>query len=359
MLVARIIGKYYLTHAREFFLWFGSHTVFQSRCARRASSMSCAHVNGIHASTRSYSSDSEMSGPRNLSEVTREELQRFLDSFDVVFSDCDGVLWILEKSIEGSIECLKKLQDLGKKVHLVSNNSTLSFDQYQKKVEKGGMDLKPEQLIITSKVISWYLKKINFTDEAFVIASRAFRDTFASAGIKMTPKEVPLIVENNVTVSVNNTFNVSSSKAVIVDFWLNIDYSKMAYAINCLKAGDTLFLAGPMDEWIICGEDMHILGPGPIIDLLSTQSGKKPIVCGKPSAALKDYILEICDVKDKKRCLFIGDTLQTDMRFAKDCGFQTLFVASGLDKIEDALQKPETQPDYYVSSLGALLNTLN
>lgn len=31
-----------------------------------------------------------MSGSRNLSEVTVEELHRFLDSFDVVFSDCDG-----------------------------------------------------------------------------------------------------------------------------------------------------------------------------------------------------------------------------------------------------------------------------
>lgn len=90
MLAWRIIGKYYLTHGREFFLRFGSQTVPQSRCARRAGPMSCAHVNGIQASTRNVTSDSKMSGSRNLAGMTGKELQRFLDSFDVVFSDCDG-----------------------------------------------------------------------------------------------------------------------------------------------------------------------------------------------------------------------------------------------------------------------------
>lgn len=49
-------------------------------------------------------------------------------------------------------------------------------------------------------------------------------------------------------------------------------------------------------------------GPGPMVNIITTQSGRKPTLCGKPSQNLKDYILEKCKVTDPNRCLFIGDT---------------------------------------------------
>lgn len=296
--------------------------------------------------------------PTNLSDMPSDKLHTFLNSFDVVLSDCDGVLWIIDDIIPKSIETLMKLQNLGKKVYLVSNNSLMSFDLFKKKTLAGGMDLKQEQLIVTSKVIAWYLNKINFRDEVFVIASDTFRQVMADHGIKMAPKlriprddDIPKIVEV--------VFDSESTKAVVVDFSVGANWLTIAHAVVCLTNKDVLYLTGTMDEWLICGKDKKVLGWGPIIDAMSRQTGRTPIMCAKPSNVLKDYVREVCQINDPKRCLFIGDSSSTDMAFATECGFQKLFVESGLDKIGDFEENVQTRPDYYLPSLGALSNRID
>ena len=54
-----------------------------------------------------------------------------------------GVLWHLEKPIPGAMEALKRLQELGKKVYLVTNNSTTSTEQYSQKIRKLGLVIHP------------------------------------------------------------------------------------------------------------------------------------------------------------------------------------------------------------------------
>ena len=47
-----------------------------------------------------------------------------------------------------------------------------------------------EEIITTAKVITWYLKKINFRDEAFVISSPVFRQVLLDGGIKLGEENV-------------------------------------------------------------------------------------------------------------------------------------------------------------------------
>lgn len=46
------------------------------------------------------------------------------------------------------------------------------------------------EVINTAKTISWYLKKIQFTGEAFVIATKQFRQVLIDDGFKLVPQEV-------------------------------------------------------------------------------------------------------------------------------------------------------------------------
>ncbi|XP_076294624.1 uncharacterized protein LOC143215902 [Lasioglossum baleicum] len=352
--VSRFISRCYLTGPR------GVRVIDNAVAGRTSLTASFEQVRAVHARMTAPSMDNhEFSRPNNLSEMTSDQLRTFLNSFDVVLSDCDGVLWIINERIPGAVETLKRLQDLGKRIFLVSNNSLLSFDRYKQKVRPGGLELKQEQLIITSKVIAWYLNKIDFRDEVFVIGSKAFRQVLADHGIKMTPESRPVPNEDDVQETVEAVFDIESTKAVVADFSLNAGWAKFAYAVTCLGNKDVLYLTGTMDEWLICGQDKRVIGSGPIIDMMSRQSGRTPIECAKPSSVLKDCVRELCQIKDPKRCLFIGDSTSTDMPFATECGFQKLFVESGLDKIGDAMKNPQTRPDYYLSSLGALLNSID
>ena len=53
-----------------------------------------------------------MSLPRcqELSKLGQQELKDFFNSFDVVMSDCDGVLWVGMNEIEGSAAMVNKFR---------------------------------------------------------------------------------------------------------------------------------------------------------------------------------------------------------------------------------------------------------
>lgn len=55
----------------------------------------------------------------------------------------------------------------------------------------------------------------------------------------------------------NDVLDRPSVKAVIADFDVNCNWSKLALAISCLKRKDVLYITGTMDTWVA---DCRILG---------------------------------------------------------------------------------------------------
>ena len=70
---------------------------------------------------------------KEIGSLSNSELDDFLNSFDTVLTDCDGVLWTGAYAIDGSPEVVQALRKLGKKVIYVTNNSTKSRKEYLKK----------------------------------------------------------------------------------------------------------------------------------------------------------------------------------------------------------------------------------
>lgn len=72
----------------------------------------------------------------NLLKLTGDGVKKFVDSFDTVLVDCDGVLWLGNDVIGGSPEVINQLKQLGKRVFLVTNNSTKSRNDIIRKVQR-------------------------------------------------------------------------------------------------------------------------------------------------------------------------------------------------------------------------------
>lgn len=63
--------------------------------------------------------------------------------------------------------------------------------------------------------------------------------------------------------------------------------------------------------------------------------------------------------ENPKRGLMIGDRLNTDMKFGRDGGLDTLLVLTGIEKEDNVLKLAEgIAPVYYANKLGDLFEFL-
>lgn len=105
-----------------------------------------------------------------------------------------------------------------------------------------------------------------------------------------------------------------------------------------------------------------ILGPGSYLNLLEEITKRKATVLGKPGLQLGVFLKQKYAIQDPKKVLFIGDSLETDIKFAQDCNFQTLLVLTGATKLSDLQQtdnpKSTVLPDFVIEKLSDLKNLL-
>ena len=122
-----------------------------------------------------------------------------------------------------------------------------------------------------------------------------------------------------------------------------------------------MYLANPDCLWVACNLDksypfaqgVRTPANGATCALLSTATGRQPdIVAGKPSLGLTAALMEEYGLEPSET-VFIGDTVDTDIEFANNSGFESLLVLSGNATENDALN-PATQlqtPTYFAPSV--------
>ncbi|XP_073833196.1 uncharacterized protein [Musca autumnalis] len=297
---------------------------------------------------------------KNLRQLTTEERKEFLNSFDFVFCDCDGVVWVITGApIPRVFETLQCLKDNGKIVKFVSNNSVRSDAEYKEKISKYGIaNVEEDDIIHPVKSMIWYIKRNNPSAVVFPLLPKAGIDLLQKHGIK--------------TVNMDNDVSTCASLAsfvlkhgppkvdyVLADLNPSWGYIHLVKGLEYLKDSQCQLLLGAMDPVIPLAVEHNIPGYLDFYNFLTKHSNKQPIILGKPSLLLADIIKERFNITDPKRCLFVGDSLEMDINFGKSVGFQTLFVLSGANTKEDMLNAPECNtPDYYADSVGDFMDLL-
>jgi hypothetical protein len=78
--------------------------------------------------------------PILLDELTDADAAVWCGKFDTWVFDCDGVLWTGKTAIPGAVSALDALRRAGKKIFLVTNNSTKSPAQFLHKLTELGFE---------------------------------------------------------------------------------------------------------------------------------------------------------------------------------------------------------------------------
>jgi HAD superfamily hydrolase (TIGR01450 family) len=91
-------------------------------------------------------------------------------------------------------------------------------------------------------------------------------------------------------------------------------------------------------------------GAGAIVAAIETASGKKAVVLGKPGDFAFRMIMEEHGIRAEEM-LMVGDRLDTDIMFARNCGIKSALVLSGVSKKKDI---GKIKPDYVFDSVADL-----
>jgi len=300
---------------------------------------------------------------------SREEASAYVrENIDTVLFDCDGVLYRTTSLCPGASECIRGLMDQeGKRVIFVTNNAAVNRRELREKLSKLLQidSLTIDQMISSSYASAQYLKGIlspATTDgkrvRVHVIGSSGLCDELVAAGFDVTGgpslpgdddqggKEAGSM--NRDELAAYDFDSIHPIDALVVGHDTDLNFRKLCIADNLLlRNPDALFVATNKDSFdVVDGNEedspiRHIVGNGATVVALEYSSKRKAINVGKPSQELFDLIRQTDEESvvatgqkplfgDPSRCLFVGDRLDTDIRFGRDNGMKSLLVMTGV-----------------------------
>uniref|UniRef100_A0ACD5YJC0 Uncharacterized protein n=3 Tax=Avena sativa TaxID=4498 RepID=A0ACD5YJC0_AVESA len=239
---------------------------------------------------------SSREGKKAMAEVllTADAARSLVDSVDAFLFDCDGVIWKGDELIEGVPETLELLRKMGKKIVFVTNNSRKSRKQYSKKFKALGLDVTEEEIFTSSFAAAMFLKLNNFSPEkkVYVVGEDGILEELKLAGFECFGG--PEDGKKNIMLEANFYFDHDKSVgAVIVGLDQYFNYYKMQYASLCIRENPgCLFIATNRDPTGHMTPAQEWPGAGTMVAAVSCSVQKEPIVVGKPSSFLMDFLLK-------------------------------------------------------------------
>ncbi|CRK94420.1 CLUMA_CG007927, isoform A [Clunio marinus] len=306
--------------------------------------------------------------PINISTFSKSQIREWINSFEVILTDCDGVLWLYNNILKNSNVVINRLLEMGKKVYFITNNSTKTRDELVEKAKTMNFNVGMEGMISTAYLAAQYLKQQNFNKKVYIVGSSGISKELDLVGLKHVGVG-PDVMNGTIVSLVKEQFKPDPEiGAVIVGFDENFSFPKMMKAASYLNNPSTIFVATNTDERFPM-PNFVVPGTGAIVKAIETCAERKAVVMGKPENWLCDIFFKEEIKRDSRKFLMIGDRLNTDILFGKKNNFQTLLVETGvhkIDKVQDIINQinngdtdldlANQVPDFYISSLGDLFN---
>ncbi|XP_044481600.1 phosphoglycolate phosphatase 1A, chloroplastic-like [Mangifera indica] len=281
-----------------------------------------------------------------------------MDSVETFIFDCDGVIWKGDKLIDGVPETLDMLRAKGKRLVFITNNSTKSRKQYGKKFETLGLSVSEEEIFASSFAAAAYLKSIDFPKDkkVYVIGEDGILKELELAGYQYLggPEDGAKKIELKPGFLLEHDKDVG---AVVVGFDRYFNYYKIQYGTLCVRENPgCLFIATNRDAVTHLTDAQEWAGGGSMVGAIAGSCQREPLVVGKPSTFMMDYLANKFGISKSQICM-VGDRLDTDILFGQNGGCKTLLVLSGVTSLS-MLQSPSNsiQPDFYTNKISDFLS---
>ena len=260
---------------------------------------------------------------RTLSELKRKQ---------VYFFDLDGTIYLGNKLFDSALELIDLLRRRNKNFYFLSNNSSLSTEDYLKKLNKFKLDIKIDNIILSQHPTIAYLKEKKY-QKIFLMGTTSLKKEFEKEGFTLTEEDPEILV---------------------LAFDQELTYKRLVKATKYLL-NDIPYIATHPDDRCPT-EDGYIPDAGGIAALLYRATYRMPEVSGKPNKEMLLFKLLKLDISPKDAVIF-GDRLYTDIRMGIEAGVTTCCVLSGETTLE-MIEESEYKPDFVINGIWELYNEI-
>jgi|YelNatPaOPRAMG01_1025707.scaffolds.fasta_scaffold16027_2 HAD superfamily hydrolase (TIGR01457 family) len=259
-----------------------------------------------------------------------------LESKRFFFLDLDGCVYVGDRLIRGSKEAITYLRSSGKRVVFITNNATMTPEDYAAKLSGMGIDVLAEDVITSGVATAKYIARTYGALKILPIGAPALATVLRREG--------HIIVDEPL-----------DAQALVVCLDFDFSYSKLSKAMKAVRSGAMFFATNT--DLTLPTESGLLPGAGAIVASISASTGVEPFVVGKPNTAIFQVAMESVGASPTES-VFVGDRIDTDIEGAKRLGAFAVLVLSGVTGPQDVinLSRGSHAPDLVVEDLGHIIN---
>ncbi|MFC6725169.1 NTP transferase domain-containing protein, partial [Halobium palmae] len=150
---------------------------------------------------------------------------RNLDGIEAAFVDLDGTVYLDDEPLDGAREAVAALREGGVDVYFLSNNSSRWKTDYAERLDRLGIPVDPEHVLLSTDGVINYLRSVN-SRGVYVVGTEAMRTAIENHG-------VPVVDEGG------------DPSHVVVGFDTELTYEKVREATLAIRDGAEFLLAHP------------------------------------------------------------------------------------------------------------------
>ena len=258
-----------------------------------------------------------------------------LDSvYDVALLDLDGVVYLAGSAIPGAAEALRKADAAGLGLAYVTNNASRTPAAIAALLNSFGVSATPQDVVTSAQAAARLLaERLPAGAQVLVIGGSGLRMALREHGLRPV------------------TTAAVRPQAVVQGYASDISYSALAEGGLAVAAG-ALFVASNGDT-TLPGPRGRQPGNGALTQVITTATGVRPVVAGKPEPPLhRESVLRT----GAKHPLIVGDRLDTDIEAASRVDTDSMLVLTGVTSPAEAiLASPSQRATYLAEDLTGLL----
>ena len=250
-----------------------------------------------------------------------KSLSEIIDKFDTYIIDQWGVMHDGQKAYPGAKKCVDKLNQLGKKMVIISNSSKDSLETILRLKKLGFNDKHFNKIISSGEVIYKELKNPTLKWSKN-LGNNCYHLSNCSK-----------LENNNLIKSIGKN---KVERIELADFILGTttdpSLSLLEYSSILKKSADNnlpFICANPDFESVEKNSDNEVICMGAVGKLYESFGGTVHIL-GKPSNFIYNIAISSIDKFNKSKTLAIGDSLSHDILGANKFGIKSVLISSGL-----------------------------